>query len=388
MKLVGRQPVDGTERPVIYIGKRVWKDSTGKVRTAKPYTAEYFLEGKQQFRSLKLTNKVAAIQAAHELHRSIRLGEPTTAPAEIRLEEMAQRYLATVRGMGRAPKTLQKYELVCDQLLRFCNEQKLVYANRFSEELFWSFAESMNRLSEKTRHDRLIVVQQLFKWGCERAELIAKNPIRKVRVRKPPPTEQPCFTPEQVTILLANANEVLRPRFATLAYTGMRFGELRDLRWADVRLDGPNGGFIHIKRGGAQTTKGRNTRRIPIHGELRPLLEAQPRHCELVFPAGRSAKHPNGDGPMDERRLLKSIKRLCTRCGFDNPNQYKLHTFRHSFASMLARNNIGYRYALEFMGQSSSAILDLYYTMFDDDAAAAIASIKFPPTAEDTQCGG
>jgi len=199
-----------------------------------------------------------------------------------------------------------------------------------------------------------------------------------VRVRKPPPTEQPCFTTEQITILLANADEVLRPRFATLAYTGMRFGELLDLRWADVHLDGPNGGFIHIKRGGAQLTKGRKARKVPIHKELRPLLESLPRNGKLVFPAGKSKKHPNGDGPMNERRLLRSLKRLCTRCELDNPEQYTLHTFRHAFASKMARNNISHRYALSFMGQSSSKFLDIYYTMYDADARVAIDTIEFP----------
>ena len=44
--------------------------------------------------------------------------------------------------------------------------------------------------------------------------------------------------------------------------------------------------------------------------------------------------HPDGGGPVDERRLLRSLKRLCRRCKFTKPDQYKLHTFRHAFASM------------------------------------------------------
>lgn len=209
MRLVGRQPVEGTERPVIHIGQRVWTNKAGENRISRKYTAEYFLDGRQQFRPLKTSNKAAAIRAAHDLHRSIRRGEPTEAPAEIRLDEMSRRYLTTVRGMGRAPRTLQKYELVVDRLLGFCDLRGVVYANRFGEESFWAFAESMTHLSEKTKHDRLIVVQQLFKWGCERAELIPRNPIRKVRVRKPPPTEQPCFTPDQVATLLQAADDML-----------------------------------------------------------------------------------------------------------------------------------------------------------------------------------
>jgi len=82
----------------------------------------------------------------------------------------------------------------------------------------------------------------------------------------------------------------------------------------------------------------------------------------------------NGD------RLLKSLKRLCRRCGFENPDQYKLHTFRHAFASMLARNNISYKQALAWMGHSDSKILDRYITFFDPDAESAIASIEYRAT--------
>ena len=118
-------------------------------------------------------------------------------------------------------------------------------------------------------------------------------------------------------------------------------------------------------------------RRIPIHPTLRKTLERLPRDFDRVFTTRASHKHPDGGGPINERRLLLSLKRLCRRCEFVNPNQYKLHTFRHAFASMCARNNISYKYALEWMGHKSSDILDLYYTMFDETAEAAIRTIEY-----------
>ena len=80
-----------------------------------------------------------------------------------------------------------------------------------------------------------------------------------------------------------------------------------------------------------------------------------------------------------------SLKRLCRRCGFADPDQYKLHTFRHAFASMCARNNISYKYALEWMGHKSSEILDLYYKMFDDVAEQAIRTITYTTAGRDSE---
>jgi integrase len=74
---------------------------------------------------------------------------------------------------------------------------------------------------------------------------------------------------------------------------------------------------------------------------------------------------------------LARLKQLCARCGFANPRQYKLHTFRHVFASMCARTNVSHRYALSWMGHSSSDILDLYYRQFDDVADTAMMTVSY-----------
>jgi integrase len=58
------------------------------------------------------------------------------------------------------------------------------------------------------------------------------------------------------------------------------------------------------------------------------------------------------------------LKNLCKECGFENPQQYKLHTFRHFFASYCAQHNLSYKYILEWMGHSSSAILDIYFWVY------------------------
>ena len=81
--------------------------------------------------------------------------------------------------------------------------------------------------------------------------------------------------------------------------------------------------------------------------------------------------------------LVAYVKSLCQECGFTNPKQYKLHTFRHFFASYCAQQNLSYKYALEWMGHSSSAILDLYFTMNDRHSQMAMNSLSF--SAENSQ---
>jgi integrase len=63
---------------------------------------------------------------------------------------------------------------------------------------------------------------------------------------------------------------------------------------------------------------------------------------------------PMADSSREEAAAY--LKSLCRQCGFANPQQYKLHTFRHFFASYCAQQNLSYKYVLEWMGHSSSAI--------------------------------
>ena len=284
-----------------------------------------------------------------------------------------------------APTTLTKYRLVINNLLDWADGGD-VPASRFSEDHFWKFAKHMRQigLADKTVYDRLTIVKQMFKSALRR-QLIAANSLAGLSMSKPAPTVQPCFTPAQVAAMLAEADVHLQPILATMAYTGLRFGEVRDLQWGDLDLNHGRYGVIMVRRGGSSgTTKTKRVRMITIHPALREILDGLTPHTERIFSARPSRKHPNGDGPLNERRLLMSLKRLCRRCGFHDPNKYKLHTFRHTFASMCARNNVSYKYALDWMGHRNSDILDLYYTAFDDTAEAAMRTIEYSePTVAD-----
>ena len=72
-----------------------------------------------------------------------------------------------------------------------------------------------------------------------------------------------------------------------------------------------------------------------------------------------------------------------------NPDSYKLHSFRHHFASMCANHQVAYKKALAWLGHRSSEILDLYYHLNDAESQSAMASLAgdtFPTLpSEDAQ---
>jgi integrase len=209
----------------------------------------------------------------------------------------------------------------------------------------------------------------MFKWAARNGYL-SRNLLEPVRFTKIKSPKQPCFTIEQAELLLSNAEKWAVLMFITLAFTGMRIGELAQLQWEDVDLES---NVTHIQRGGSdgRTTKDKEDRFIPIHfRKLRPVLQTLERKSEIAFlmPDNRL---------VSPKKLIAYLKDLCGQYGFENPRQYKLHTFRHFFTSYCAQQNLSYKYVLEWMGHSSSAILDIYFTMNDRQAQAAMNSLSF-----------
>jgi len=111
------------------------------------------------------------------------------------------------------------------------------------------------------------------------------------------------------------------------------------------------------------STKDKDERFVPIHPKVAELLgsprnDRGPIYCEIT-----------------QRTLLKRLKVLCEQCEFENPRQYKLHSFRHHFASLCANNRVAHRKALAWLGHSSSDMLDLYYHLHDEDSLQAMQAL-------------
>ncbi len=388
MKLYNREEVVGTT-PSIYIGHRGRPNrDQGSIIISPLWHAEYSLFNIKYHEGLRTTNKAEAIRKAKAITQRIALGETRNTHRPATWAELREGYIAYVESRRRAPKTIGKYKHVADKFIAFSNARHRLRPQQVGPVDFWAFNGQMAKdgLKGGTIEDSLIIIKQMFKWGATKAKprLLLENSLADEEVAAAEDAPQPCFTPQQVAKLLAAADEHHRPIWAVMAYLGLRVGEVRELLWSDFSFDTGKFGWVHIQRGGSgSTTKGKWSRRIPLNKELASILAPLVRHDDgRLFHQQPSHKYPHGGRPLSSDKLLKSLKRLCKRCGFSNPNQYKLHTFRHAFASMLARSNVSYKQALDWMGHEDSEILALYIKLFDNDAEKAIELIKYTVDAQ------
>jgi integrase len=139
--------------------------------------------------------------------------------------------------------------------------------------------------------------------------------------------------------------DVLTPLALTALNTGMRKGEMLDLRWADIDFERAQ----LVVRG--PTAKDRDTRRIPMNSELLDVLrrwKLQANGNPLVFP-GRS-----GDRRDNVR---KSWGAVLKRAGI---TAFRFHDTRHHFASRLVMNGVDLFTVSKLLGHSNARMTERY----------------------------
>jgi integrase len=119
-------------------------------------------------------------------------------------------------------------------------------------------------------------------------------------VRRAPGKTEPCqpgrsdaqkYTVlEDVRAIPSVASPRLQRILATLAFAGLRIGELRQLRVDDVDF---TEGWIRVESREGAETKTHRSRKIPIHPVLREILEEQRSSGPWFFRTARSGVNPD-----------------------------------------------------------------------------------------------
>ena len=361
MKLVDRERVDGTQ---VTIGRRIHYEN-GKQRVARRFAAEYRdAEGEQVCETLRTSNKADARRLAIEIQQRLDNGSDRVPEATVSIDELADRYFEAVKTKDVAPKTEWKYKTDIEKLKEFCHETGIILARRFSADDLFRFRQWLIKkdYAAKTVEAALVLTKQVFKWGWRQA-VLRDYRLASVSLPKAKAKPQPCFTTDQVESLINIAEGEEKAAFAMMGYAGLRIGEVEQLCWEDIRHRDGKATMFHIRRGGsAGTTKDKDERFVPIH----------PRIAEHL---GESKKLGQVFQGIAERTLLARLKSLCKVCKFEKPDEFKLHSFRHHFASLCANHGVAHRKALAWLGQSSSDMLDLYYHLHDDDSQQAMLAL-------------
>ena len=275
--------------------------------------ANFQTEGKQRRQSLKTRSKKEARRRALLIEAALIKGEYQQAARAPRLEKVNADYLAHLRT-DAAPRKRSANANSRFKRLASLGERHHIHSIR-QVDLKLIDAYRAERVAAeagpKTVHNETVIIRQLVNFALARG-MIKDDPLKGLKLKKPKPTRQPCWTWDEVDCILAAANGHHLPVLVLLAETGTRIGELQFLTWDDI--DFANS-LIHIRPKDDWQPKTGDQRVIPMSLKARATLEKLPRHGRWVLTAKASARFPKADRQISERRSLQYLKRVLKRLG-------------------------------------------------------------------------
>jgi len=197
---------------------------------------------------------------------------------------LALRKTEILQGKFNAPKpkVIPTFSEFAKEYLEFANGYKKawdrdMYALRSLEPCFGSYKLTevspiliekyklgrKQAVSTRTVNIELALLRRMFNLAIS-WDKCKSNPLNKVKFFQGLPPKERILTMEEEERLLAETPKHLRPILITALNTGMRRGEILNLKWADIDL---STGYIHIRK-----SKSGKERKIPINETLRETL--------------------------------------------------------------------------------------------------------------------
>ena len=169
-------------------------------------------------------------------------------------------------------------------------------------------------------------------------EILAVDPMARMRRPKPPRGVPRPLTSAQVDLLLSTAIPVVHTRLTLSLYAGLRAHEIAKIRGEDVDQDS-----IYV------FGKGGVSAQIPTHPLVWALAQTMPR-AGWWFPSNTAR------GYVSPLSVSTGASRHFTACGIEG----SIHRCRHTYATQLLRAGVNIRVVQELMRHASLSSTMVY----------------------------
>ena len=251
-------------------------------------------------------------------------------------------------------------------------------------------AEDRNRITCRgqapkpaTRNRVLVVFRRLLNWAVDRGLLVA-NPLNRLKMEPERNIRQTVLSDADVDKLIEAADPFIGAIVRVLYETGMRRGEVLNLRWEQV-----NEANACVRLGAGQTKNGR-PRVVRLSTRALAALKSVPRieGAPHVFCVGASdamchragaRRLPHPERLYGVRYIYRLYQAAVAAAGLQGVNgeEITMHCLRHSFIAKARRLRIPERVVMAQSGHLTRVAFDRYgATVADDELANAIAVME------------
>jgi len=269
---------------------------------------------------------------------------------------------------NKASRTMKREQAVIKALKSFFGNTELKKIDSLSIESYKA-KRIADGLKASSINREIEVLSYMLSKALEWKYIVDKPKIKKLKVPKLPPKY---LTVDEIQWLIQCSSNWLKPIIILLRNTGMRIGELLNLKFSYIDMTN--------KAITVRSTKTNNYRLIPMNKELYKLLGLL--HAHYINPRTQEVT-PRTSSQMvylicypDGRRINSirtSFNKACKKAGV----RATPHTLRHSFASHLIMNGADLVSLKELMGHSQISTTIIYSHVSEDHLARGVEKLKW-----------
>lgn len=280
---------------------------------------------------------------------------------------------------GLAAPTVRNHRIYLEALLRWWERERAgqpVSTATTADLAGFLVAEAARGLSARTRKAEVAALRRFFAWLVLTGSA-AHDPATALSAPRVGPPHNGLYNPAEVREILAHTATLtdLRGRqrhavVATLRWTGMRSGELRTLRSADLDLGAGRARVVG---------KGSRERTVLLPAPLVEVLAAFVREVRPHLPASPlllANPHPfvtTAHGGFGQEALAREVELAGQGAGV--PGRHHPHKWRHTYATELVRAGVDIHVVQRLLGHASIASTVGYTHLVLDDLRGAVAEV-------------
>ncbi len=334
-----------------------------KEKNSPFYQLVYFYNGKRTKKTTKKRTKAEALQFLTEFKNVLKEKEKQKV---ISLSEFEREYISLVSSI----RTFSYNKLIVVTFRRLQKETGDILLNeldQFKAEKFISNVYKDSKFAAACYYRTLkAAFEKAREWNY-----ISENPFKKFKTPKVPQTLPAYFGFKELQLIIkATERDILKDLFLAAYYTGMRAGELLNLRWNAVDFKNL---LITVENTDTFTTKSKRERIIPINKPLLTILKKRfPKIIDInkidyVFSKSRGI-------PFETEYVSKKFKKAVRKVKLSE--SFHLHSLRHSFASNLVQSGVSLYVVKELLGHRDISTTQIYSHIRTENLTEAVKFLE------------
>ena len=336
------------------------------------WVTEFYYNGIRYKKSLGMgISKTVAKEREADYRKEVREGKHRVKARRIRFEKFAEKYLGHAR-VNKKPKSAKRNEVSIGQLMPYFKGKLIGSIHPFQVEQYKK-ARRDGGVSPATVNRDIACLRNMMNMAVQWGDLQV-NPIAKVKLLTEDNEVMWVLSPEEETRLLDECDKrpqrlrYLKDLTEFALYSGMRQGEIFNLRWVDVHLS-----ERYVL---ATDTKTHENRPVPMNDTVEKILQRRnvTELGDYVFTNAAGTRLT-----VLTNAFWKAIEEAgLVRHEEGKKIRFRFHDLRHSFGSRLGMNSVDLKTIMEIMGHKTAKTAMRYQHPSPSHKLMAVGALDKP----------